>query len=149
MDASRKSWYRMAFKARFLECKWNAFQELFADIMERGHPDDFERIDPAGSRGDRGCDGYLRSTKTVFQVYAPRDIPGLQKLHDKITGDFEKAKAFFKDQMAGWIFVHNRKELSADTLNLIQDLENDSPGITTGFWGFEALWKEVETLTGT
>lgn len=146
MDTGRKSWFRMAFKARFLECKWNAFQELFADIMERSRPDDFERIDSAGPKGDHGCDGYLRSTRTVFQVYAPRDIRGLKELHDKITSDFKKAKAFFKDRIVGWIFVHNRKALSAQTVKLIQDLGNDNPGISVDSWGFETLWKEVEKL---
>jgi len=147
MDANRKPYYRTVFENRFLRAKRTAFQDLFADLMERAHPGDFQRIEAAGPKGDRGCDGYLRSTRTVFQVYAPHAIRGLKELHDKITGDFEKAKAYFGDQMAGWIFVHNSREgLSADSVKFIQELEKQNPVITTGWWGYEELWGQVETL---
>jgi len=37
--------------------------------MEKLHGDDFVRIRPLGSLGDKGCDGYLRSNGQVFQCY--------------------------------------------------------------------------------
>ena len=56
MDRSRKAWYRMALENRFLKLKRDAFQEFFADLMERAHPGDFERTKTSGPKGDRGCD---------------------------------------------------------------------------------------------
>lgn len=141
----RMLWFRLSFKNRWLECMRDAFQELFAQIMERAHPGDFRRIRP--SPGDHGCDGFLSKTGTVFQVYAPRRMER-GDLHTKIKGDFEKARQFFGDQMKQWIFVHNDPDgFAADTLKLLNGLPAQNSGIATSSWAFEALWKEVQKLS--
>ena len=143
MDAARERWYRICFKSRFLECRWKQFQELFADIMERAHPGDFIRMGEAGPLGDRGCDGYLRSTATIFQAYAPKEIQPA-RLRRKIEEDFEKARNA-KLEFKRWVFVYNCRELHADAVAQIQQLETQS-GIACELWGFDELWAEVRSV---
>lgn len=144
MDGTRERWYRACFEIWFLKCRWKQFQEFFADIMERAHPNDFVRMAEAGAKGDRGCDGYLSSTATIFQVYAPNEIQPA-KLHVKIKEDFEKARNA-RLEFKRWIFVHNRRQgLHADSVALIQGLMAGS-GIACEFWGFEELWAEMQKV---
>ena len=63
----------MAFRCRYLGSRAEQFQDLFADI-HGSHDEDFIRTRPWGNRGDRKNDGYLRSERTLFQVYGPNEM---------------------------------------------------------------------------
>jgi hypothetical protein len=83
-------WFRTECRDRLRSGQGTAFQDLFADLMELAYPRDFQRIRPYGNQGDQKCDGYLASTKAVFQVYAPRTMKQAQ-LIKKACGDFDGA----------------------------------------------------------
>jgi len=56
--------------------------------MEKVHGNDFVRVRPFGTLGDKGCDGYLASNGQVFQCFgkledaAPNSAAIVQKLKD-------------------------------------------------------------------
>jgi len=115
------------------------FQDLFADIMERAHPGNYQRTRAAGSRGDVGFDGYMREPPTGFAVYAPRVQKSLKAIEDKIEGDFRKARES-NVRITHWVFVHNQADIHPGTTVLLRRLQEET-GIRTDIWGFEALWK--------
>ena len=71
MDRVAFWWFRAQAELALHKHKATAFQDHFNDVMEAVHGTDFVRVRPAGNVGDRKCDGYLQSTGTVFQAYAP------------------------------------------------------------------------------
>ena len=89
MDQLKYRYFRLAFMLKYLQLKRTAFQDWFGDLMTERFPDDFIRI--RLSRGDGGLDGYRLSTKTVFQVFAPREFTA-NELIQKLVGDLETAK---------------------------------------------------------
>jgi len=93
-----------------------AFQDFFSSVLEKSLGEDFVRIRPYGSLGDRGCDGYRPSTGCVYQSYGAVNgaTNAVTTLVRKIEDDFAKA---YGDPELGplmkeWRFAHN---LSAGT----------------------------------
>ena len=107
MDQLKLRYFRQAAEIRFLRLRRTAFQDWFGTIMNMKHSDDYLRI--RLSRGDGGLDGYRISTKTVFQVYAPREFSA-SEIVSKMTGDFATARETLGGRnltMDEWVFVHN------------------------------------------
>src|SRR5690349_1168859 len=99
----------LMIKFALLDKKGAAFEQFFTAAAIELWGDDFEPWKPQGKYGDYKCDGYRRSTQTVFQCNAPeqfvaRDVEG------KIEKDFEGARAAFGNRMKVWIFVTIRKK---------------------------------------
>ncbi|OQY42885.1 MAG: hypothetical protein B6240_13520 [Desulfobacteraceae bacterium 4572_87] len=129
----------------YLKLKRNEFQSWFADVMERAYPGDFQRV--RQTQGDRGCDGYRISTKTVYQVYAPREIrPSV--LNRKIKDDFNQALHEFGGKMAAWTFVHNDPDgLTPDTtVDTFGGLNAKYPGIIVATHTFNEIWSIIKNL---
>lgn len=147
MDEIKRSWYKTRCENQFLKFKRERFQDWFADIMTKAYPGDFQRIRP--SQGDQGCDGYCLSTKTVYAVYAPRQIPK-SELERKIKSDFERALNELKEKMKGWFFVHNDPDGLASTtaVGILGQISTDHPEIKIKTMCFEEIWAVVETLDG-
>lgn len=82
------------------------FQDFFVDIATAMWDIDFEDRRPQGRLGDKKCDGYRVTTKTVFQCYGPRTMEA-KKLEEKIDEDFNGAITHFGKNMLGWSLVHN------------------------------------------
>ena len=145
MDEIRRSWYKTRCENQFLKFKREGFQDWFAGIMTEAYPGDFQRIRP--SQGDQGCDGYCLSTKTVYAVYAPRQIPK-SKLERKIKSDFETALNKLKENMKGWTFVHNDPDGLASTtaVGTLGQISTDHPKIKIKTMSFKEIWAVVETL---
>jgi hypothetical protein len=61
---------------------------------------------PWGNQGDRKNDGFLKSERRLFQVYAPNEMEAA-KAKTKITADFEGAKEHWGKHFDKWTFVHN------------------------------------------
>jgi hypothetical protein len=80
--------YRTQFKLKCYESAGGAFQGLFDDLMEARYPGDYQKIRPSGPAGDRKNDGYLRSRKTLFQCYGPKEIRP-HATAKKIADDFK------------------------------------------------------------
>jgi hypothetical protein len=110
-----------------------AYQDHFNDLMEGVHNSHFIRVRPAGSVGDRKCDGYLIPADTVFQVYAPTSVK-ISVWTSKIADDFDGARAQW-DSMRSWIFVHNQHEgLPPDIAQAILTIKEENPDLIIDQW---------------
>lgn len=139
MDEVSRAFYESRFEIGFLRLKGNGFQDLFADIMEKRYPGDFQRIRPGGPEGDRKADGYLRSAKMIYQVYAPDQITGTTT-GKKIKQDFEGACQYWADRMKGWTFVHNaRSGLLPTIVSILDEIASQNCHLTFQRCGFEEL----------
>lgn len=88
----QEAFYEQKFENAFLRAKGNAFQELFENLMGLAYKADFMACRPWGNRGDRKNDGFLKSERRLFQVYAPNEMTE-GKAIAKIREDFKGAKA--------------------------------------------------------
>lgn len=133
MDRLVDDWFRYRAELALHRCKGTAFQDHFNDVMEAVHGTDFIRVRPAGNVGDRKCDGYLRSTGTVFQVYAPTVVKLATWVH-KVRDDFTGAKDQWST-MRSWTFVHNQHDgLPADVVDALLKIEVDNPDLAIDQW---------------
>ncbi len=148
MDKSSRAYYQVTFERDFLRKKGEAFQDLFADIMEKQYPNgDFIRVRPWGSAGDRKNDGYLRSQRTLFQCYAPNEMEEAKALR-KIDEDFHGAIPHWKEHFDTWVFVHNSREgLGPGITKKLLDLNSRHEQITVTSWGFEELRRTLFSLS--
>src|SRR5208337_4018326 len=106
-----------------LKKRGNAFQDFFADIMEKRYPGDFIRVRPWGNVGDRKNDGYLKSERTLFQVYAPNEMAAAAAIA-KIEEDFTGALPYWQQYFDKWVFVHNAYDgLSPQIVAKLLELE--------------------------
>ena len=135
------------FEIAFLRAKGDAFQTLFEKLMGLAYRADFMACRPWGKDGDRKNDGFLKSQRRLFQVYAPNEMEAT-KAKAKIAEDFEGAKAHWGTLFDKWAFVHNATDgLPAHVHELLLDLERANPGIVLEPWGLEELRLIFRTLT--
>lgn len=114
------------------------FQTFFSDVMQLRYGDDFVRLKPQGSLGDKGCDGYLNSTGAVFACYgAQNGAAGPQAaLIKKMHEDFEKGIADLSGIMKSWHWTHNLIEgMPIDALLAFKALEADNSQLKFGLCG--------------
>ena len=93
MDRIQQLNYEKDFRIAFLESKGDEFQRLFERLMSKVHPNDFMACRPWGNVGDRKNDGYLPSSRILFQSYAPNEMSAADATK-KINEDFEGAKDY-------------------------------------------------------
>jgi len=148
MDSLSRSWYLQQCERALSRKNGDEFQDFFATVMELSFPRDFQRVRPYGNRGDLKCDGYQKSTETVFQVYAPRAIK-LANLAAKVQADFDGALKHWAGRMQNWAFVHNDPAgLPADICRVLRDLEKKAEHIGTEVWDPNHLQSLVLELAG-
>lgn len=93
--------------------------------------------------GDRKNDGYLRSERTLFQVYAPNDF-SLSETLSKIDTDFLGALPYWQQHFDQWVFTHNSRDgLAPDVLARLLQLESLHAPVKLRSWGFEELKARV------
>ena len=139
MDEQARTYYQLRFRAQFLESKATAFQDLFVAIMSKAHPGDFIPCRPWGKVGDRKNDGYLKSERTLFQVYAPNEMRAAETV-SKIERDFAGAFPHWRDYFDTWVFVHNAHGgLPPDAIAKLLELERNHAPIKVTHWGFDEL----------
>ena len=139
VKSAQREWLQLKFKGTFHEKRGAAFQDWFADLMSARHPGDFQRIRAYGSLGDRKCDGFLRTTGTVFQCYAPREMK-LEVLLPKLQADFDGAREQWPEELKGWTFVHNDLEgLPADAVQRIETFRRAHPELDICELTYEGL----------
>ncbi|WP_043712626.1 ABC-three component system protein [Corallococcus macrosporus] len=147
MDPNARAIYELHFRVAFLEKKGEAFQDFFSTLMELAHPADFQRVRPSGRLGDWKNDGYLRSERTLFQVYAPRQWPAAEAVR-KIEEDFTGALKHWKEHLSTWAFVHNAPDgLVAPVFKKLQDLQAANPQVQVTSWGREELRARLSRLS--
>ena len=145
MDDFERAFRELQFKTAYLEKKGNEFQDWFATIMEKRFPGDFIRVRPWGKVGDRKNDGYVRSTRSLFQVYAPNQMSAKGALA-KIDEDYNGVLPYWEQYFDTWIFVHNSKQgLGPDVTAKLVELDRKGPPAVVP-WGFEELRQVVFEL---
>jgi len=147
MDHLTRAFYEMKFRLDYVEKRGEAFQDWFGSIMEKCHPADFLRIRPWGNIGDRKNDGYLRSERTLFQVYAPNEMTAAAALM-KIDEDFNGALPYWRDYFDLWVFAHNSREgLGPDVGAKLLALAREHTPLRVTSWGYEELRQRAFSLT--
>jgi len=147
MDNASRAYYRVVFERNYLKMRGNEFQNFFADLMEKRYPEgDFIRVRPWGNIGDRKNDGYIKSKRTLFQVYAPNEMNEAEAL-TKINGDFTGALPYWEEHFDTWVFMHNAwGGLGPGITKKLLDLDQAHKQITVTSWGLEDLKKELFLL---
>ncbi len=149
MDDLSRAFYELRYENQFLKLKGNGFQDFFADIMGKRYPGDFVRVKPWGKRGDQKNDGYLKSERTLFQVYAPNEMSE-KKMLDKVTEDFEGALPYWEEYFDRWVFVHNAKDgLGPEQAKILLKLDKEHDYICVTSWGFDEIRQRLFELEGT
>ncbi|MCX6593162.1 MAG: hypothetical protein NTZ56_16720 [Acidobacteria bacterium] len=147
LDEQAKAFYELRFRAQFLESKAASFQDLFVAIMSKAHPGDFIPCRPWGNVGDRKNDGYLKSERTLFQVYAPNELRMAETVN-KVETDFSEALPYWRDHFDTWVFVHNAHGgLPPDVIAKLLELERANPSMKVTHWGFEELVLRLRLLS--
>ena len=133
------AYYEQKFETEFLRAKGDAFQTLFGRVMGLAYKADFMACRPWGNQGDRKNDGFLKSERRLFQVYAPNEMDAV-KAKAKITDDFAGAKEHWSKHFDSWVFVHNATDgLPPHVQELLLDFEADNRGIRLEPWCLEEL----------
>jgi hypothetical protein len=139
MDELIRAFYEAVFELAYLKKRANEFQDFFSTLMEKCHPDDFIRVRPWGNIGDRKNDGYLKSERRIFQVYAPNEMEAAKAIA-KIDEDFTEALPYWNIHFQNWTFVHNARDgLGPDVMKKLLDLELQHSAMGIDHWGFEML----------
>ncbi len=139
MEPLEKAFYEERFKNEFLQAKGEAFQIFFNDLMSRAYKKDYMPCQPWGNQGDRKNDGYLKSERCLFQVYAPNEMKEKIAI-DKIQQDFEGAKKFWGEHFNKWAFVHNAYNgIPPHVQKVILDFEKANSGIKLETWSLQEL----------
>lgn len=125
-----------------------AFQDLFADVMERAWPEDFQRVSPYGGRfGDLKCDGYSESQRCVFQCYGPSSMRDRNAIR-KIREDLDGAILHWEGRMSRWVFVHNQLHgLTARVIQHIDDLKREHPNVEISVWAWDKMREQFGRLS--
>jgi len=141
------AYYEQKFEVEFLRAKGDAFQTFFERLMGLAYKADFMACRPWGNQGDRKNDGFLKSERRLFQVYAPNEMDAV-KAKTKITEDFEGAREHWGKHFDNWVFVHNATDgLPPHVQKLLLDLAAANPGIQLQPWSLEELRPIFRTLT--
>jgi hypothetical protein len=146
MDQFVRAYYEVVFERDYLKKTASEFQDFFSEIMEKAHPEDFIRTRPWGNLGDRKNDGYLRSARTLFQVYAPNKMEDARTIA-KIDEDFCGALPYWREYFDKWVFVHNsQRGISPGVERKLLELDQAHADIQVRPWGFEELRREAFSL---
>jgi hypothetical protein len=146
LDEWTRTFYEMRLYFEYRDRDGNGFQDFFTKAMGLVHPGDFMAVRPWGRAGDRKNDGYLRSERTLFQVYAPNEMQATEAVA-KIDDDFTGALPYWRDYFSVWVFVHNsHKGLSPQVGSKLLDLGVAHPVIAVKDWGYPALRERVFRL---
>ncbi len=80
--------FRHFFKLRLAQSRGQEFQNFFTQVMTYAHRD-FQPVRTQGPLGDQKNDGFIPSTGTYFQVYAPGGTLSEAEVIKKLKEDFE------------------------------------------------------------
>lgn len=142
-----QAYYESRFENLFRAAKGNEFQTLFERLMGLAYKADFMACRPWGKEGDRKNDGFLKSERRLFQVYAPNETEA-SKANAKITEDFEGARQHWGQHFDKWVFAHNATDgLPPHVQTLLLDLERANTGITLEPWTLEEFRLIFRKLT--
>lgn len=143
----QQAYYELRFVDAFRSAKADAFQTFFEKLMGLAYKADFMACRPWGNQGDRKNDGFLKSERCLFQVYAPIEMDAAKAIA-KITEDFEGAKTHWGEHFDKWVFAHNATDgLPPHVQKVLLDFQGANPGITLENWGLEEFRLILRKLT--
>ncbi|MDZ4858305.1 MAG: ABC-three component system protein [Candidatus Hydrogenedentes bacterium] len=138
--------YQMMFDQYFYLKKGQEFERFFCDLLSHVYGDDFEPKPAWGKLGDAKCDGFLRSSGTIFACHAPANW-SVSTASRKVKEDFSGAKLHWADKMKEWIYVNNLRDgLQKDLKELIVKLNEDEKSIAVSEWGYHKLQQQFGQL---
>jgi len=141
------AFYEQKFEIAFIRANGTEFQTLFERLMSLAYKADFMACRPWGNRGDRKNDGFLKSERRLFQVYAPNQMTEA-KAKAKITEDFNGAKEHWREHFDKWVFAHNAtKGLPPHVLQLLLDFEAKNTEISVEPWCLEEFRRIFRSLS--
>lgn len=141
MDNVELIFYRYKYRTEVSASTGTEYQKLFERIMVEKYGVDFVKVKPWGAEGDWKSDGFLQSTKTVYQVYAPNELKAVETV-TKIQEDFNGALKKWGIKMECWTFVHNSTNgIPPPVLDKILDIETANPNKGISIMGPEELEK--------
>lgn len=147
MSPLQAAYYESKFENLFRAAKGNEFQSLFERLMGLAYKADFMACRPWGNTGDRKNDGFLKSERRLFQVYAPNEMEA-SKAIAKINEDFEGAKVYWSTHFDKWVFAHNATDgLPPHVQAVLLEFEKANPSITLEPWGIEEFRLIFRKLT--
>jgi hypothetical protein len=149
MTSEERYWWRIVLELKLRKSNGDAFQEFFSALMAKLHGEDFVRVRPFGSLGDKGCDGYLQSCGQVFQCYGALngDSARVQYLIAKMGTDYNSAAEKLAMLMKEWHMVHNLVEgLPIQAIEKLEELRKADTGRKFGFIGIEGFEKRIFSL---
>ena len=133
------AFYEQQFEIQYLRAKGIQFQHLFERLMGLAFKEDFFPCAPWGNAGDRKNDGFLKSARTLFQVYAPEQMTASKAIR-KIGEDFCGAKQHWGPHFDKWVLVHNSERgLPPDVIEFLLNLGAENTDITVEQWSFANL----------
>jgi hypothetical protein len=142
-----REWYRAQHDSLWTTRTGDGFEAYATSVLTAFHPD-FVNPEPAGSLGDRKCDGLADGGTTFYACYGSRQQPGSTEaaIVSKITSDFEGAVEKWSS-IEEWRFVTNARtgpDVAALIINLqAEHGEGTERPIRVRLWKGEHLWNEV------
>lgn len=119
--------------------------------MEKRYPADFARVRPWGNVGDRKNDGYLKSKRQLFQLYAPNELTAavtIAKIEEDFTGALPHWKEYFDTwilltiRRRAWVPISSRSCLIWTRRNRLRSPIGDHPS----FMGSSSSWRRLTSL---
>ncbi|HXI12053.1 MAG TPA: hypothetical protein VNM92_05340 [Thermoanaerobaculia bacterium] len=86
LDYLSRSFYSLQLSRVYQERRATEFQSFFERVMSLRYASDFVPVAPWGAKGDMKNDGYLKTERKLFAVYAPRELK-LSPTKAKVTKD--------------------------------------------------------------
>lgn len=146
MDANKRYLARTRFKLEVFESKGTSFQHFFEKVMTKAYPD-FQIVKPQGRRGDEKNDGFVPTTGTYYQVYAPENpTDRVSQAIKKCEEDFEGLVSHWGDETAikEFFFVFNDEYRGGypELHHTIASMQQANPDIKIGLF----LPKDLEDI---
>lgn len=145
-DPQQNYWWGVALELKLRKSSGDAFQEFFSVLMGKLHGSDFIRVRAFGKLGDKGCDGYLKSSGQVFACYGALNGDGgkVKYLITKMASDYAKAHKALSSIMNEWHMVHNLVEgLPAEAILQLDILQKANLQKEFGFVGLEGFQQRI------
>lgn len=141
---------KILFKIKVLQFKGQTFEDFFVSIMTKADIE-FQAVKAYGNIGDRKNDGFIRSTGTYYQVFAPEDILKNKTINEavkKLEDDFKGLYANWNDtcKIRKYYFVINDRYqgLPSPIIQKVEELNNDETYADINIQTFTA--KDLENI---
>ena len=138
MNDNEKYFAGILFENKIFKANWQAFEDLFTQVMGLLY-EDFRKVKAYGSDGDRKNDGFIPTTNTYFQCYAPEDIQKSEaNLITKLNTDFKGLVNHWEGEgfkVETFYFAVNDKDkgLSPSSYSELEKLKNSHTEVKIDF----------------